>query len=438
MNTFTSLELYGFSGKMGTGKNYIAEKLFKAMLPPKNTLVVALADHFKIECCAKDKVDYNKVFGLKDDKTRNLLQKRGTEEGRNVYGANIWIDILETWIKRHNETGIERVIVTDLRFPNEVEWFKKLGGYTFRVEAPERNMYRLKQETGDNSDRLFQIQNHQSETALDNYTNFDYFINNDYKNQRDIANKIRDIVRNIAINNHIAPLTIFCDLDDTICICKKFYNDIVIQVINLIKSKININDSNIDLLLKKHVSSFEQRYYTRDDFSSSLCKVVIDAYEIAQCLSEFDSNLYQQVYKLGLTVYDQHYDPLYEDSIERVKEMCQYGQVVIFTLGDYTEQMKKIVHLGLLDFKLEIFTHKDENMFRYLKTKYPSKKYVMIGDSYHRDIIPAMKANVEHLVHIAETPSEELNHHFDKILTINRLNNDLMVYLAEIKKQSSK
>lgn len=438
MEVFKHLELYGFSGKMGTGKNYIAEKLFKAMLPPKNTLVVALADHFKIECCVKDNVDYNKVFGLKDDKTRSLLQKRGTEEGRNIYGPNIWINILETWIKRHHETGIERVIVTDLRFPNEVEWLKSLGGYTFRIEAPHRNMNRLKQEAGDNLDWLHKIQNHASETALDNYTNFDYIINNDYQNQREIPNKIRDIVRNIAINNHVAPLTIFCDLDDTICICKKFYNDIVLHVIHLIKSHITINDSNIDLLIKKYISSFEQRYYTREDFSTSLCKVVMEAYEIAHCFNEFNSDLYREVYRLGLSVYDQHYDPLYDDSIARVREMCKYGQVVIFTLGDHTEQMKKIVHLGLLDFKVEIFTHKDENMFRYLKTKYPSKKYVMIGDSYQRDIVPALKANFDHLVHISSKPIESFSDKpIDQIFTTDRLNDDLMNYLLNIKKSDT-
>lgn len=428
---FRNLEIYGFSGKMGTGKNYIAEKLFKAMLPPKNTLVVALADHFKIECCVKDKVEYEKVFGLKDDKTRNLLQKRGTEEGRNVYGHDIWINILETWIKRHHETGIERIIVTDLRFPNEVEWLKSIGGTTFRIEAPNRNIDRLKQEAKEDMERLNRIKNHESETALDYYNNFDYVINNDYQYQRDISNRMRDIVRNIGQKNNVSNLTIFCDLDDTICVCKKFYIDIIKKVVELLKSRIKINDSNIEMLLAKYVSSFEQRYYTRDDFSTSLCKVVIDAYEIANSLDKFDANMYQEVYKMGLSVYDQHYDPIYPDSITRLREMCQYGHVVIFTLGDYTEQMKKIVHLNLLDFKLEIFTHKDENMFRYLKAKYPSQKYVMIGDSYQRDIIPAMKANVEYLVHISDTVIES-NQHVEKILTIDRLNDELMSSLKHI------
>tara|TARA_R100001163_G_C5068174_1_gene208068 strand:+ start:1018 stop:2388 length:1371 start_codon:yes stop_codon:yes gene_type:complete len=447
------LELFGFSGKMGTGKNYVAENLFKAMLPVKNTLVLAFADHFKVECCAKDRVDYEKVFVQKDDATRDLLQKRGTEEGRNVYGEDIWTRTLEMWIRRHYETGVERVIITDLRFPNEVEWVKSLGGMAFRIEASKRNMARLEQESCGDKAKLDAIANHSSEIALDGKLDmFDFVINNDYEDAEKVPNQIRDIIRKVIYKNPV-PLTIFCDLDDTICHCGSFYKEIVRKVSELIIHNTGISQNRIDELLNKYVYSFEKRYYTLDDFSNSLVKVAMESYVIQDRVMDFDKTLIEEINELGRSVFDKKYSPLNPDSIDMVREMRKYGQVVIYTLGDYTEQMKKIVNLGLLDFQIEIFTHKDENMFRWLQAKYPSKNYVMIGDSFDRDILPAAKAGIGNLIHIngklsAENTSivfddfktitwedDQEEKHISDMFIIKKLNGPLMDFLRKIVKE---
>ena len=52
------MEIFGFSGKIGSGKNYVSEKLFLPLLPYKQTLVMALADHFKVDACSKDNLAY--------------------------------------------------------------------------------------------------------------------------------------------------------------------------------------------------------------------------------------------------------------------------------------------------------------------------------------------------------------------------------------------
>lgn len=435
-NNMNEIELFGFSGKLGTGKNYISEKLFLAMLPKKNTLVMALADHFKVECCAKDKIKYEKVFVAKDDETRYLLQKRGTEEGRNKYGEDIWVKTLETWIRVYRERGVERFIITDLRFPNEVEWVKSKGGVTFRVEAPGRNLTRLKEESAGDEAKMDLIRNHSSEVTLDGYPNFDYVINNDYEDQPYVANYVRNIIRELVYKEPV-KLTIFCDLDDTICKCKEFYQSIIESVTDEVKRRTRISDNDLYPILKKHVMSFERRYYTREDFAHSLVKVAMEAFLQQDIVMQFDNELRDQIYNLGLNVYNQTYDPLYPDSLDQVRELSKYGQVVIFTLGDHTEQMKKIVNLGLLDHQIEIFTHKDENMFRYLQNKYPSDNYVMIGDSFHRDIVPAMQAGIEYLVHISPVPlGPEIDIETrERIFRVEKLNGELMDYLRDLNKE---
>jgi len=190
-------EIYGFSGKLGVGKNYIAEKIFYHNLPKKNTLIMALADHFKVDTVSKDNVEFDKVFIKKDDRTRRLLQIRGTEEGRDKYGKDIWIRTLQTWIKLYHDRGVERFIITDVRFPNEAEWIHQLGGYTFRVNAPKRNEKALKEESDGDQKKYESISKHASEVGLDNYQNFSYILNNDYGEEDKITVEIDQIINRL-------------------------------------------------------------------------------------------------------------------------------------------------------------------------------------------------------------------------------------------------
>ena len=194
-------EIYGFSGKLGVGKNYIAEKLFYRSRPQKNTLIMALADHFKVDTVSKDQVEFEKVFVKKDDQTRRLLQIRGTEEGRNKYGEDIWIRTLQTWIKLYHDRGVERFIITDVRFPNEADWIHQLGGVTIRINAPKRNEQALQQESDGDPKKYQAISTHASEVGLDSYQNFDYVLENDVGQEEVVTKQIEQIVSQLNISN---------------------------------------------------------------------------------------------------------------------------------------------------------------------------------------------------------------------------------------------
>ena len=185
------IEIYGVSGKLGSGKNYVAEKILLPFLnrtvsSEKNSLSLALADHFKVDVCVKQNIDYERIFIKKDEESRKILQLKGTEEGRLKYGEDIWINILKTWIRLHSERGVERFVVTDLRFPNEVEFIKKMGGKVIRIHAPKRNHDAVVKEAKGDPEKISSIKNHSSETALDNYTGFDYILYNDYGNEKNV------------------------------------------------------------------------------------------------------------------------------------------------------------------------------------------------------------------------------------------------------------
>lgn len=59
---------------------------------------------------------------------RMILQLMGTEAGRDVFGEDIWVSALERRIR-----GIENVVISDVRFPNEVNFIKKMDGMVTRV-----------------------------------------------------------------------------------------------------------------------------------------------------------------------------------------------------------------------------------------------------------------------------------------------------------------
>lgn len=166
------MEVIAFAGNLKTGKNYVAENIFIPLLPKKNTLVMAFADHFKIDAITKGNLEYSKVFGEKDDKTRKQLQIMGTEDGRDKYGQDIWINTLDNWMKIYNERGVERFIITDLRFKNEYNYLKSKNAKIIKIEAPNRQKKNLKGQD-------LKVLNHRSETELNDII-FDSTINNDY------------------------------------------------------------------------------------------------------------------------------------------------------------------------------------------------------------------------------------------------------------------
>lgn len=196
------IEIIGFSGKLGSGKNYVAEKLFFPKLSlHKPTLCMALADHIKVDLCVKKNIEYNKLFFSKDAETRRLLQLEATENGRMIYGDDIWINILDKWIKLYASRGIKRFLITDIRFENEFEYIKSLGGLNILVIATDRVTQELLKEAYGDTCKMNEISEHSSEKGLDYMKDqFDYIIYNDINDLKDdsiIENNIDAILKEI-------------------------------------------------------------------------------------------------------------------------------------------------------------------------------------------------------------------------------------------------
>lgn len=101
--------------------------------------------------------DAAKTSPVWGDEVRQLLQRMGTDVGRQLLGDNVWVDLA----MRKLEPG-HKYVFTDVRFPNEAEAIKRVGGHMWRVKRPNCGP----------------VNGHVSETALDTFL-FDDFIWND-------------------------------------------------------------------------------------------------------------------------------------------------------------------------------------------------------------------------------------------------------------------
>jgi hypothetical protein len=141
---------------------------------------------------------------LWDGKGRHFLQMIGTNWFRNKY-PGIWCRLFERewnaiidWNKQsiHHESPVDRtitpVVVDDIRFPDELHMFKRLGFLCLRCNAPESvRLARIKPEDAPHI-------THASETALDGYIDeFDALIDTSCSMEQQHKNLLEAIERGI-------------------------------------------------------------------------------------------------------------------------------------------------------------------------------------------------------------------------------------------------
>lgn len=128
---------------------------------------------------------------------RLALQLLGTEAGRNVFHKDIWVNSL---LKR---AGDNNVVITDVRFKNELKFIHKNNGIIVRVKrGPEPDWYQdaITFNKGDRyvgwalaKERLKRKGIHQSETDWVG-SKFDYVIENE-GTLEELGNKVDDLLQ---------------------------------------------------------------------------------------------------------------------------------------------------------------------------------------------------------------------------------------------------
>lgn len=185
------MEIVGFSGYARAGKDTAAEVLIKEFGFTK----IAFADKLREVLYAlnpvvgfrtypaggmsnkllKDVIDDIGWESYKESEygpeIRRLIQRMGTEAGRNILGQNIWVDSAFT-----NVESDARIVITDVRFPNEAQAVVSRGGMVIRINK-----------TGNSP-----ANSHPSENALDDWP-FNLIVEN-----HSTLDVFKDKIRNLA------------------------------------------------------------------------------------------------------------------------------------------------------------------------------------------------------------------------------------------------
>lgn len=171
----TNGHFIGIGGKYGAGKDVVANYYryefgfvsvgYGEILNP---FLMKLNPYVMKEGSGIDLVRYADVVKARGyvsakqiDEVRRLLQVFGTEIGRNMIHPDIWVDRLAEKVTTLREQG-KSVVLTGVRYPNELEMVRRLGGETLWVSRPGH------EETG----------SHDSEKSLSE-NDFDHHLVND-------------------------------------------------------------------------------------------------------------------------------------------------------------------------------------------------------------------------------------------------------------------
>lgn len=399
-----NVEILGFSGKLGSGKNFIAEKVMMKMMEPVPSVILSFADQIKVNVIVQHNVDRHKCFVDKDEKTRKLMQRVGTEEGRNVFGHDIWLRYMLEWMLVHASRGVKRIIIPDVRFHNEFDFIKSLGGKLIRVNAPQRNAIALEKEAAKGVGTAAEIAAHQSEIELDSGREFDYTLNND-EGSESVFIQVRDMIRDMRLKTQ-QEVVIFCDLDNTICECNEYYIIQSEKVKSLIQSNLKKDALSLEKFeeifsdsVKRHNGKYAHMFFHINRFAFSMISVFNDLIPYMEDGIDLNS-IKEKVREYGMDVFDYSYEEI-DDRIMQLRHLSTLGRVVLFTMGDRLEQVKKISELKL-DYDFEVYDFKDATIFRHLCSKYPAKLHCMIGDSLQRDVLPALEAHLPVVIRVID------------------------------------
>jgi hypothetical protein len=132
-----TLQVIGLHGYAGVGKSTLAKEL-ERLGWTRISLSTPIKEMLKaIGLSEDDLANKNSppaLAAFNGKTTRYLLQTLGTEWGRNLVSPTIWVDLAAEKIKRLHMEGVCKVVIDDVRFPEEAEMVRSLGGSVVLIE----------------------------------------------------------------------------------------------------------------------------------------------------------------------------------------------------------------------------------------------------------------------------------------------------------------
>lgn len=154
--------IIGFAYRARVGKSVSADYLANTYSFINDSFAYSLKQGAKIIfSLSEDQMELTKE--IPDDfwgmSPRQILQLMGTEAMRTVFSGDIWVKTLQRRIQQH---PTRNHAISDVRFKNEAEAIKAMGGIVIRIDR----------------DKSGTTSKHSSETELDTYDKWDELLDN--------------------------------------------------------------------------------------------------------------------------------------------------------------------------------------------------------------------------------------------------------------------
>lgn len=136
-------KLLAICGLAGSGKDTAAQALIEdgwvrvAFADPMREALLRLNPDIVYRGCTLQLKSIINMYGWDVAKRecppiRGLLQRLGTEVGRELWGEGFWVGQAAVKVAECHALG-QGVVITDARYVNEIEWAQKMGGKILRI-----------------------------------------------------------------------------------------------------------------------------------------------------------------------------------------------------------------------------------------------------------------------------------------------------------------
>lgn len=137
------MTLIGLTGRAGAGKDTVRRILEDdhgfwgmAFADPVRDMARALLSHVYAEHAVERRELKEVAVPVLGVSYRQIAQTLGTEWGRQMIRPSLWIDIAMSKARLSASRGHTRIVISDVRFPDEMEAIRGMGGVIWAVTRP--------------------------------------------------------------------------------------------------------------------------------------------------------------------------------------------------------------------------------------------------------------------------------------------------------------
>lgn len=138
------MNLIGLTGRARSGKDTVAGIYYENAQYQR----VALADPLKEAAQILFSLDQAWMLeGMKEQvhpfwkiSPRRMFQLLGTDAMRDTFGQDFWLRRADIEIRSLFESGIDNIVITDIRFDNEAEFIRSRGGHIIRIVRSQNEL----------------------------------------------------------------------------------------------------------------------------------------------------------------------------------------------------------------------------------------------------------------------------------------------------------